>query len=90
MRRASELREQPALLRSRWQHHIGIGQAFANMTVKAVMHQMRLRFRWSVPANYELDLGWGTGPTPVDGLPIHLKALSSVERAQADTSKRTA
>ena len=70
--------------------HKCIGQQFANMTVKGVMHQMLLRYRWSVPSGYELPLGWGTGPTPVDGLPIHLKALTAVERRQADTDKQTA
>ena len=53
--------------------HKCIGMYFAGMTVKAVMHEMLLRFRWTVPSGYEPPLEWGTGPTPADGLPIRLE-----------------
>jgi len=55
--------------------HKCIGLYFGGMTVKAVMHQLLLRFRWSVPDEYDVPIMWGTGPTPADGLPIRLERL---------------
>lgn len=57
--------------------HKCIGQFFGGMEVKAIMHQMLLRFRWSVPAGYEPPMRYGTGPLPADGLPIHLQRLET-------------
>lgn len=53
--------------------HKCIGQQFADMTVKATMHQILRRFEWSVPAGYSPRLTWGTGPTPADGLPVTVR-----------------
>lgn len=53
--------------------HKCIGQQFADMTVKTVMHQLLRRFRWSTPKGYRVPLTWGTGPTPADGLPTTLQ-----------------
>ncbi|MFW0785858.1 cytochrome P450 [Gordonia sp. CPCC 206044] len=53
--------------------HKCIGMYFGGMEVKAIMHQMLQRFEWSVPADYELDLTYGTGPQPADGLPIDMR-----------------
>lgn len=53
--------------------HKCIGQQFADMTVKATMHQILRRFEWSVPAGYYPRLTWGTGPTPADGLPVTVR-----------------
>lgn len=55
--------------------HKCIGLYFGGMTVKAVMHQLLLRYQWSVPDGYDVPLTWGTGPTPADGLPIRLERL---------------
>jgi cytochrome P450 len=55
--------------------HKCIGMHFGGMEVKAIMHQLLLRFRWSVPDGYEVPLSYGTGPTPGDGLPITLERL---------------
>jgi cytochrome P450 len=57
--------------------HKCIGLYFGGMTVKSVMHQMLLRFDWSVPPGYEPPMTWGTGPTPADGLPIDLRRRMS-------------
>ncbi|VEG39457.1 cytochrome P450 [Mycolicibacterium flavescens] len=56
--------------------HKCIGQQFADMTVKTVMHKLLRRFRWSVPDGYRVPLTWGTGPTPADSLPIELETLT--------------
>ncbi|CAM3713255.1 cytochrome P450 [Smaragdicoccus niigatensis] len=55
--------------------HKCIGLYFGGMQVKSIMHQMLLRFRWSVRDGYTVPLGWGTGPTPLDGVPIRLERL---------------
>ncbi|MEU6583466.1 cytochrome P450 [Nocardia sp. NPDC046763] len=55
--------------------HKCIGRYFGGMTVKATMHRMLLNYRWSVPDGYRVPLVAGTGPTPADGLPIHLRRL---------------
>lgn len=55
--------------------HKCIGLYFGGMEVKAILHQILLNFEWSVPEDYELDLTYGTGPTPADGLPIDLRRL---------------
>ena len=53
--------------------HKCIGQQFADMTVKATMHQLLRRFDWQVPHDYRLHLTWGTGPTPADSLPLEIR-----------------
>lgn len=55
--------------------HKCIGMHFGGMEVKAIMHQLLLRFRWSVREGYEVPLSYGTGPSPGDGLPIALIRL---------------
>lgn len=56
--------------------HKCIGLYFGGMEVKSILHQMLLNFEWSVPADYRLDLEYGTGPTPADGLPIDMRRLT--------------
>jgi cytochrome P450 len=53
--------------------HKCIGMHFGTMEVKAIMHQLLLRHRWTVPAGYHPPIGYGTGPMPLDGLPIQLE-----------------
>lgn len=53
--------------------HKCIGLYFGGMEVKAIMHQMLQQFEWSVPSDYRLQLTYGTGPTPADGLPIDIR-----------------
>lgn len=55
--------------------HKCIGLYFGGMEVKAILHQMLLNFSWSVPDGYEPPMTIGTGPLPVDGLPISLRRL---------------
>ncbi|MEU7763966.1 cytochrome P450 [Nocardia sp. NPDC049190] len=56
--------------------HKCIGLYFGAMTVKAVVHQMLLNYRWSVADDYQVPLVAGTGPMPADGLPIRLERLA--------------
>jgi cytochrome P450 len=55
--------------------HKCIGMHFGGMEVKAAMHQLLLRRRWSVPRDYEMPIDWSSLPRPKDGLPIQLNAL---------------
>lgn len=57
--------------------HKCIGLSFGTLEVKAIMHQMLLRFRWSVPPGYDPPLSYGTGPMPTDGLPVRLDRLEA-------------
>jgi cytochrome P450 len=56
--------------------HKCIGLHFAGMQVKSFLHQMLLRYRWSVPTGYEWPLDHTTLPVPKDGLPVHLERIS--------------
>ncbi|WP_242885216.1 cytochrome P450 [Actinomadura litoris] len=55
--------------------HKCIGLYFAGMQVKTILHQVLLRYRWSVPARYEWPLDTSSLPSPRDGLPVRLHRL---------------
>jgi cytochrome P450 len=45
------------------------------MQIKAIMHQVLLKYRWHVPAQYEMKLDLTSLPTPADHLPVALESL---------------
>jgi cytochrome P450 len=53
--------------------HLCIGQHFATLQVKAIMHRLLLRYRWSVPAGYEMPYQMVPIAKPRDGLPVTLQ-----------------
>ena len=55
--------------------HLCIGQHFADMEVKGVMHQLLRRFRFSVPADYRMPYQLVPIAKPKDGLPVMLQPL---------------
>jgi cytochrome P450 len=55
--------------------HLCIGLRFAEVQVKAIMHRMLRRYRWSVPAGYRMPVQQAPISKPLDGLPIELRAL---------------
>ncbi|WP_018161621.1 cytochrome P450 [Smaragdicoccus niigatensis] len=57
--------------------HKCIGQYFGGLQVKSIVHQLLLDFRVSIADGYEPELGWATGPTPIDGMPVRLERLES-------------
>ncbi|MGH2726962.1 MAG: cytochrome P450, partial [Actinomycetota bacterium] len=57
--------------------HKCIGMRFAAVELKAIMHQVVQRFRWSVPADYELKLDTTALPVPADGLPVKLERIAT-------------
>jgi cytochrome P450 len=55
--------------------HLCLGMRFADMQVKAIMHQLLLRYRWSVPAEYRMPVQQAPISKPRDGLPIVLTPI---------------
>ena len=53
--------------------HLCIGQHFADMEVKSVMHQVLRRFRWQVRDGYRMPYQLVPIAKPRDGLPIELR-----------------
>ncbi|MFP1680439.1 cytochrome P450 [Alloalcanivorax sp. C16-2] len=53
--------------------HKCIGLHFAEMQVKAILHRVLLRWRWSVPSGYEMPVDTTSLPVPKDGLPVTLE-----------------
>jgi cytochrome P450 len=56
--------------------HLCIGMHFAEMQIKAIMHALLLRFRWTVPADYRMPVQQAPISKPLDGLPVALESLS--------------
>jgi cytochrome P450 len=56
--------------------HKCIGLHFAEMQVKAILHQVLQRFEWKVPAAYEMRLDNTALPVPADKLPVALSLLA--------------
>ena len=53
-----------------------LGFRFAELQVKAVMHQLLQRYRWSVPEGYEMPVQQAPISKPRDGLPVRLEPIS--------------
>jgi cytochrome P450 len=52
--------------------HKCIGLHFAGLQVKAVLHQLLRRFRWSTAPGYQAPMDYTALPYPKDGLPVRL------------------
>lgn len=55
--------------------HKCIGMHFADMEIKAVLHQTLLRYRWRVEPGYEMPLDLTALPVPADKLPVRLERV---------------
>jgi cytochrome P450 len=55
--------------------HKCIGLHFGEMEVKAILHQLLLRYRWSVPEGYEMRQDFTSLPIPKDRLPVKLERI---------------
>ena len=53
--------------------HVCIGQHFATLQVKAIMHQLLLRYRWSIEPGYRMPYQLVPIAKPRDGLPVTLQ-----------------
>ncbi len=55
--------------------HKCIGQHFGQMEIRAVMHQLLLKYRWTVPEGYELPYQMVPIAKPKDGLPVTIESI---------------
>src|SRR5690606_17780801 len=55
--------------------HKCIGLHFAELQVKAILHQVVLKYRWNVAPGYEMPIDATSLPVPADGLPVILRHL---------------
>ena len=56
-------------------NHMCLGLRFAELQIKAVLFQLVQRYRWSVPAGYEMPVQQAPISKPTDGLPLRLERL---------------
>lgn len=55
--------------------HMCIGQHFAMMQIKSILHAILREYRWSVPKGYETRMQMMPIIKPRDGLPVHFQRL---------------
>ena len=55
--------------------HMCLGRRFAEAQVRSIVHQMLLRYRWSVREGYRMPVQQAPISVPRDGLPIRLTPL---------------
>lgn len=55
--------------------HLCLGMHFAELQIKAIMHQLVQRYRWSVPAGYTMPVQQAPISKPLDGLPLLLERV---------------
>ena len=55
--------------------HMCLGFRFAELQVKTVMHQLLLRYRWSVPQGYRMPVQQAPISKPRDGLPLSFRPV---------------
>lgn len=57
--------------------HRCIGMHFANMQLKAILHQLLLNYQWTLPPNYTPKFKMLPIPRPKDGLPVFMTPITS-------------
>jgi len=53
--------------------HTCIGLRFAELQIKSILHQLLLRYRWSVPEGYQMPVQQAPISKPRDGLPVRFE-----------------
>ena len=56
--------------------HMCLGMRFAEAQVRLIMHQLLLRYRFEVPAGYEMPVQQAPISKPRDGLPVRFAPLA--------------
>jgi cytochrome P450 len=56
--------------------HMCIGRLFAEAQVRMVMHQLLLKYRWSVPDGYTMPVQQAPISKPRDGLPVRFTPIA--------------
>lgn len=65
-----------------------LGMRFAELQIKAIVHQLVQRYRWSVPDDYRMPVQQAPISKPRDGLPIELELLEGDGRTGGDVLAR--
>jgi cytochrome P450 len=55
--------------------HTCIGLRFAELQIKSILHQLLLRYRWSVPEGYRMPVQQAPISKPRDGLPVRFERI---------------
>lgn len=55
--------------------HMCLGQHFANLQVKSIMHQVLMKYRWDIEPGYVMPYQMVPIARPKDGLPVRLHRL---------------
>jgi cytochrome P450 len=55
--------------------HMCIGLHFAEVQIKAILHQVVQRYRWSVDPDYAMPVDTSSLPVPADGLPVRFERI---------------
>jgi cytochrome P450 len=55
--------------------HLCVGKRFGQLEIRATLHQLLKKVRWSVPAKYEMPFQFMPIGKPTDGLPVRLEAV---------------
>lgn len=56
--------------------HVCLGRRFAEAQIRAVVHQLVLRYRWGVPEGYTMPVQQAPISKPRDGLPLQVERLA--------------
>lgn len=56
--------------------HKCIGLHFGTLEVKAILHELLLSYRWTVPDDYQVRWDNTSLPVPADGLPVQFRPLT--------------
>ena len=55
--------------------HLCVGKRFGQLEIRATLHQMLKKVRWSVPEGYEMPFQFMPIGKPTDGLPVRIAAI---------------
>lgn len=50
-----------------------IGRRFAEAQIRCVLHQLVLRYRWTLPKRYRMPVQQAPISKPLDGLPVRFQ-----------------
>ncbi len=53
--------------------HLCVGKRFGQLEIRATLHQLLKKIRWSVPAGYEMPFQFMPIGKPTDGLPVRIE-----------------
>jgi cytochrome P450 len=55
--------------------HLCVGKRFGQLEIRATLHQLLKKVRWSVPEGYEMPFQFMPIGKPTDGLPVRIEPI---------------